>query len=233
MEFGPQIIFEIPIFGGIPITDTVVNTWIIMIALTIFAIVSTRVMKKVPTGKQNVVEALVEVINNLTSQTMGEDKKYFSSYIGALFLFITVSNVLGLVGLRPPTADVNTTFALAALTFLMIHFFGAKSKGVGGYLKGFMEPFPFMLPLNIISELATPVSLSFRLFGNIVGGLIIMALAYGGLLSVSEAVGLEFFPIFQAGIPVALHLYFDIFAGVLQSFIFIMLTMVFVSVAMD
>ncbi|SES83234.1 ATP synthase F0 subcomplex A subunit [Natronincola peptidivorans] len=233
MEFGPKVIFEIPILGGIPVTETVVNTWLIMLVLTVLAVIGGKAFKKVPTGRQNVVEVVVDAINKLTIQTMGEDKKTFASYMGALFLFLLCANLFGLLGLRPPTADVNTTFALAALTFCMIHFFGAKRKGVGGYLKGFLEPIPFLLPLNILSELATPISLSFRLFGNIVGGLIIMSLVYGGLIGLSSAVGLGSFPIFQAGIPIALHLYFDVFAGVLQTFIFVMLSMVFISIAMD
>ncbi|SDJ89406.1 F0F1 ATP synthase subunit A [Natronincola ferrireducens] len=233
MEFGPKVIFEIPILGGIPITETVVNTWIIMIALTVLAILGGKTFKKVPRGKQNVVEVLVDAINKLTIQTMGEDKKFFGSYMGTLMIFLLFANLLGLLGLRPPTADINTTFALALLTFIMIHSFGVKRKGAGTYLKGFLEPMPFLLPLNIIGELATPISLSFRLFGNIVGGLIIMSLLYGGLIGLSSMIGLGIFPIFQAGIPVVFHLYFDVFAGVLQSFIFVMLSMVFISIAMD
>lgn len=228
--FGPRIIFDL---WGIPVTETVVNTWIIMIGLVIFSLVVTKGFKKVPTGKQNVIEALVESINKLTVQTMGEDKKGFSSYMGTLFLLLLIANLFGLLGLRPPTADINTTFAFAAITFVMIHFFGAKRKGIGKYLKGFLEPIPFLLPLNIMGELATPISLSFRLFGNIVGGIIVISLLYGGLTSLSGALGLTNFPIFQAGVPVVFHMYFDLFAGVLQTFIFIMLSMVFVSLAMD
>ncbi len=114
----------------------------------------------------------------------------------------------------------------------MTHGFGIKSKGTGTYLKGFLEPFPALLPLNIIGELANPISLGFRLFGNIIGGLIIMNLLYGALAGLSGYLGIPL-PIFQAGIPAVLHIYFDLFAGLLQSFIFTMLTMVFVSMAMD
>jgi len=228
--FGPKVIFDL---WGIPVTETVVNTWIIMIILVVISLILTRGLKKVPRGKQNVAEALVESINNLTTQTMGEDKKAFSSYMGSLFLLLLFANLFGLIGLRPPTADINTTFAFAGLTFVMIHFFGARRKGIGKYLKGFLEPFPLLLPLNIMGELATPISLSFRLFGNIVGGIIVVSLLYGGLASLSAALGLANFPIFQAGIPVIFHMYFDLFAGVLQTFIFIMLSMVFISLAMD
>ncbi|ABR46576.1 ATP synthase F0, A subunit [Alkaliphilus metalliredigens QYMF] len=228
--FGPRIIFNI---GNIPISETVVMTWFVMAVLFAFAFVATRRFERVPSGLQNVTEAIVDEMNGLTAQTMGADKKGFAPYMGTLFLFLLVSNILGIFGLRPPTADVNVTFALALTTFAMIHFFGAKTKGLGTYLKGFLEPFAFMLPLNILSELSLPISLAFRLFGNIVGGFIIMALLYGGLASVSGMIGLESFPIFAAGIPVALHLYFDLFAGVLQTFIFVMLSMVFIAMAMD
>jgi F-type H+-transporting ATPase subunit a len=228
--FGPRVIFELP--GGIPVTETVTTTWIIMAVLTIFALIATRRFDKVPKGLQNVIELLVDMVYKLTAQTMGEDKKAFAPYIGTLMMYLICANLAGLFGFRPPTADVNTTMALALLTFFMIHFFGMKRKGVGTYLKGFLQPFPVMLPLNIIGELATPISLSFRLFGNIVGGLIIMNLLYGALGGLSTNLGITI-PVLQTGIPAVLHLYFDVFAGVLQSFIFAMLTMVFVSGAMD
>ena len=227
--FGARIIFEI---GGIPISETITNTWMIMIALVVFSWFATRNLQKVPKGIQNLVEAIVDGVYKLTEQTMGKDKMGFAPYIGTLMIYLVFANLSGLIGLRPPTADVNTTMGLALLTFVMIHFFGMKTKGIKNYLKGFLEPFWPMLPLNIVGELATPVSLSFRLFGNIVGGLIIMSLLYGGLASLSSSLGISI-PVFQAVIPAPLHLYFDVFAGVLQSFIFAMLTMVFVSIAMD
>ncbi|PKM70034.1 MAG: F0F1 ATP synthase subunit A, partial [Firmicutes bacterium HGW-Firmicutes-18] len=109
-----------------------------------------------------------------------------------------------------------------------------RKKGIGKYLKGFTEPLLPMLPLNIIGELATPISLGFRLFGNIIGGLIIMNLIYSALAALSSMLfGPAMIPVFQAGLPAVLHVYFDLFAGVLQSFIFTMLTMVYVSMAMD
>ena len=227
--FGPRIIFEI---GGIPITETVTNTWLIMIAVSIFFYFATKNLEKIPGKLQNSIEALVDAIYGLTKQSMGEDKVGFTPYMGTLLIYLTIANLLGLVGFRPPTADVNTTLSLAIMTFVMIHFFGMKSKGVGTYLKGFTEPFAALTPLNVIGELATPISLGFRLFGNIVGGLIIMSLLYGALAVLSAKIGLGI-PIFQTAVPAPFHIYFDLFAGVLQSFIFVMLSMVFVSMAMD
>jgi len=227
--FGPRIIFEI---GGIPITETVTNTWLIMIALIVFSYFATKNLDKIPGKLQNTIEALVDAIYGLTKQSMGDDKVGFAPYMGTLLIYLTIANLLGLVGFRPPTADVNTTLSLAMMTFVMIHGFGMKSKGVGTYLKGFTEPFAALTPLNIIGELATPISLGFRLFGNIVGGLIIMSLLYSALAALSAKIGIPI-PIFETGIPAPFHIYFDLFAGVLQSFIFVMLSMVFVSMAMD
>ncbi len=216
--FGPTHLFDL---FGIPISETVVSTWIIMAAIMIFVLVFVKNFEKIPKGMQNFIEILVEGINSLVAQTMGEENIKFAPYMGTLLIFIGLSNIAGLFALRPPTADVNTTLALAAMTFFMIHFFGLKKKG-GAYIKGFAEPFALMLPMNIIGELATPISLGFRLFGNVMGGLIIMSLLYQAL---------SFFAIIP--IPAVLHVYFDLFSGLLQSFIFTMLTMVFVAMAMD
>jgi F-type H+-transporting ATPase subunit a len=228
--YGPRVILELP--GGLLITETVTTTWIIMAFLIVLSIVVTRRLEKVPKGLQNVIELLVDGIYKITGQTMGQDKIGFAPYIGTLLIYIACANLSGLLGFRPPTADLNTTLALALMTFFMIHFFGMMKKGVGGYLKGFLAPIPVMLPINIVSELATPISLSFRLFGNIVGGVFIMGLVYQALGGLSSFIGINI-PIFQAGIPAFLHIYFDLFAGILQSFIFAMLTMVFVSGAME
>ena len=132
-----------------------------------------------------------------------------------VFVFVLVSNLSGLLGLRAPTADFCTTAAITLATFVMIHFMGIKT-GKGGYFKGYLEPVPVLLPINIISELATPISLSFRLFGNILGGMIIMAMVY------SLPRWLNF------GIPAVLHIYFDVFAGCIQTVIFVMLSMTFI-----
>ncbi len=240
--FGPRIVWDsgwkvpgLEFLGTFQITETVTVTWLIMIGLIIFSILSTKRLEKVPKRLQLVLEILVGAINNLTAQTMGEDKKNFAPYMGTLLIFLAIANLSGLIGLRPPTADVNTTIGLALMTFTMIHVNGVRKKGIGKYLKGFTEPLIPLLPLNIIGELATPISLGFRLFGNIIGGLIIMNLIYGALAGLTTMIfgPSALLPIFQAGLPAVLHVYFDLFAGVLQSFIFTMLTMVYVAMAMD
>lgn len=230
LEFGPRVAFHI---GDFPISETVTVTWFIMAALLIFSIVATRNLKKEAKGFQVIVETIVKGVNNLASQNMGEHNSYWAPYVGTLIIFLAISNLIGLVGLRPPTADLNTTMCLAILTFVLTQTFGIKSKGIGGYGKGFLQPMPFLLPLNIIGELANPISLGFRLFGNITAGVIIMSLLYGALGAATEALLGLTVPILQAGIPSVLHIYFDLFSGVLQSFIFTMLTMVFISGAME
>ena len=154
---------------------------------------------------------------------MGQKYKSFCNWFFGVFCFIVTSNYIGLLSFRSPTADLATTLALSLSTFTLIHFMGIKVNG-GAYFKGYIEPMPVLLPLNIIGEIATPISLSLRLFGNILGGTIIMglinsALSQGPILL--QVVG------FGAITPV-LHAYFDVFAGFLQTFIFVILSMTFI-----
>lgn len=228
--FGPRIV-DLPF--GIQVTETVTVTWWIMAGIILLAWLATRNLQMVPGKRQIVVETIVKLINNLTKQTMGEKNIKFAPYIGTLMIFLAVANLAGLLGLRPPTADINTTLALALITFFMIHSFGIRSKGIGKYVKGFFEPFFLLFPINMLGEMATPISLSFRLFGNIVGGLIIMSLLYGALGGFSSALLSLNIPVLAVGVPAVFHIYFDLFSGLLQSFIFTMLTMVYVSMAMD
>ena len=168
--FGPRIVFHI---GDIPVSETVTVTWFIMGLLLLFSLLATRNLRREPRGFQLIVEEIVKVINNLTKQNMGEHNIGFAPFVGTLLLFIGLSNIAGLFGFRPPTADLNTTMCLSITTFVLTQFFGLKNKGLVNYSKGFLQPMAFLLPLNIIGELANPVSLGFRLFGNIAAGVII------------------------------------------------------------
>ena len=223
--------------GGFKISTTVTTSWIIMAALIIASYFLTRNLKKVPTSKVQIfLEFAVTSLKNLVTTTMGDkavkqmpDMIY---YIGSLFLFFACSNLIGLLGFRSPTTDLDTTLAWAIITFCMIYYAGVKFHGLK-YFKGLLEPIPFLLPLNIIGEVAKPISLSFRPFGNILGGAVIMALLYQFLGWLSTLIPGVSIPIGQLVIPVPLHLYFDLFAGLLQAFIFIMLTMVFVGNAAE
>lgn len=221
--FGPRKAFEI---FGLEVSETITVTWFVMFLMILFCYFATRNMQKKPKGFQLIGEIFVKTINQLTKQNMGEKNAGFAPYIGTLILFLAIANLVGLIGLRPPTSDLNLTLCLSIITFILTQFFGLKSKGIGGYVKGFFEPMPFLFPLNVVGELANPVSLGFRIFGNVVAGVIIMSLIYGAL-------GSFLWGLFTIGIPVPLHVYFDLFSGLLQSFIFTMLTMVFISGAME
>lgn len=236
-EFGALVVWEFTIpFTDIvvPITNTITTTWFLILVIAITCFLVTKNFEKVPKKVQNVVELLVDTINNLTKSTMGEDKMQFAPYVGTLLIFLAIANIIGVIGMTPPTSDLNTTLAFAVITFFLIQINAIKSKGIGKRLKGFTEPVFIFAPMNILSEFTNPLSLAFRLFGNLAGGMIIMSLFYDLLASLSQMLfGPNAIPIFQLAIPLPFHAYFDIFAGVLQSFIFTMLTMVNVAMAMD
>ena len=229
MNYQASYILKI---GDFMISETVVVSWVIIACLGIASYLLTRNLKKEPTSKVQVfLEFAITSLNKLVKETMGERAiktlPFIIPYICSLFLFFLFSNIIGLVGLRSPTVDLDTTLAWATITVVMIYYTALKNKGMG-FFKGFIDPVPIFLPINIVGEIARPISLSFRPFGNIMGGTIIMSLVYQLLAFISKLIVDINIPFGQLIIPVPLHLYFDIFAGCLQAFIFIMLTMVFV-----
>lgn len=230
--FQPRYVLYI---GGFKISESIVVQWIIMLALIIAAFVLTRGLKKIPNTKRQVVaEIFVTTIRNLVKETMGvrfvDEVKWMTSYIGTILMFFLCSNLITLLAFHSPTVDLDTTVGWSLITFVMIYVMGIKYRGKA-YLKEFLEPTPLMLPLHIIGEISRPISLSFRPFGNILGGMIIMNLLYQLLEYISSFIPNLSIPIGQFLIPVPLHLYFDLFDGALQAFIFVMLTMVFVGCA--
>lgn len=208
------------------INSTLVNTCIIVILLSLLAIYIGNKVKKVdfkskPKGIVFFAELYVETIQNLTTSTMGEKNIGFAPYIGTLAIFLAVANLFGLVGFKPPTSDYNVTLALALMTFFLIHFNNLRFNGPVNYVKGYFQPMAFLFPINLLGELAVPVSLSFRLLGNILSGTIIMTLMYSAFGGMMVFIAPLITPVF--------HGYFDVFSGLLQTFIFVMLTMVFIS----
>lgn len=210
---GNEIIFS----------ETVISSIIIAIFLIIAAFVVNSKIKKAkieeaPSGFLNAVEILIETIDNMVYDNMGEKNKSFAPFIVTLITFIAACNLSGLFGLTPPTSDYSVTLTLGLIVFFIVQTTHIKSKGLGKYLKSFTEPYVLMTPINIISELANPISMSFRLFGNILSGTLITALLYGALGYFAPLVS-------------PIHLYFDVFVGILQAFVFSMLTMVFINSA--
>ena len=222
---------------GFRLSETVIVSWLIIAGLAIASYLLTRNLKKVPESKVQVfLEYAVLKLYNLVETTMGKELveriPNIVPYIGSLFLFFLCSNLVPLIGLRSPTVDLDTTLALSTITVILIYAVSIRFNG-GACFKDMVEPTPILLPINLVGEIARPISLSFRPFGNILGGSVIMALLYQFLGFVSTSLTGINIPFGQLIIPVPLHLYFDMFAGLLQAFIFIMLTMVFVSSATE
>ena len=223
MENELNISFYGYLFGleNLWFTETLRNIWIISGFMIAVALLIRFNMSKWdpnnPTGAQNVVETVIEIFHNYVRSVMGDRYAFFGNYFFTVFFLILLSNLAGLtVFMRNPTADITFTFAFSLSTFAIIHFSG-MFIGKGSYWKGFVTPSPIMLPLNVIGDLAPAISLSFRLFGNIVGGFIIITLLYNVA------------PVFlRVGLPVVIHGYFDLFSGALQAFIFLTLSMVFI-----
>ena len=202
------------------ITQTLISTWIIMavlIALAIVVRVKLKNFKENPKGFQNVIEYLVEMFDNFMHGVVGDKLMFLGSWFFTVFAFVWLSNICGLFFMRNPTADWATNFALALVTFFLIHIMGLKYRG-RKHLKTFIEPFPVFLPLNIIGELARPISLSFRIFGNVLSGMILLTLIY-------QPIFLRFL------IPVPLHAFFDLFSGSIQTYVFTILSLSFISAA--
>ena len=202
------------------ITTTHVCLLIVMITLIIFALCAKGTMKKakdVPSGFQNFIEMIVELLDGIVKGTMGKNATGFLNYIGTIFIFILFCNLSGLLGLRPPTADYGVTFPLGVLTFTLIFVNKLRYQKVSGFIKGLCNPWPFWAPINVIGDVAVPISLSLRLFANVLSGTVMMALVYGLLSKIAYAW------------PGALHVYFDMFSGAIQTYVFCMLTMTYIS----
>ena len=237
---GPRIWFEIPVGNiTIPITDTAVSSFIVMVLLCTLCVVLGRNLTKRPGKRQVIVEKVVSMLYNMVSETMGAHNMKFAPYIGALFASSVLGSLISTTGVfRSSTADLSTTATWAIMTTLIVWGSNIRENGFLGWLKGFTEPVVVMTPMNLISELASPVSMAFRHFGNIVGGSVLTTLLYHALAVASSFVlgwiPNAFFssiPIFQVGIPAVLSLYFDFFSGAIQALVFCMLSMVYIGTA--
>ena len=245
---GPMIILRITewfeAFGdmlGNPITQTTVSLLLVSILLLAVGLAVNRAVKKSdkkkPSGFLVIVEKLVGMLRNVVRDTMGEHNMHFVPYIGTLFLCSMIGTLVGMTQVfRSTTADLSVTMAWAIVTTGMVWYNNIKNFGFVAWLKGFTEPIAVMTPMNIVSEIASPVSMAFRHFGNVAGGSVLTALIYGSLAGLTNIVFgwlpdaiLAVFPsIFQIGIPAVLSLYFDLFSSFIQAFVFCLLTMVYV-----
>ncbi len=229
---GPKIIASFDVFGiTINLTESILLSWIIIAAVTGLLLWLTHDMKTRDISKRQVLaEWAVQTINNLVDDTMGKGCRRFAPYIGSLFTFSILGSLISLLGLRSVTADFSVVLTWALITFVWVQSTKIRTNGLWGYLKGYASPIIVMLPMNILSDVSLPVSMSIRHFGNVASGMIISSLIYFALSSITKAIGVAFMTI---GIPAVASLYFDLFSGFMQAFIFIMLTMVNVSNAAE
>ncbi|MDR0556389.1 MAG: F0F1 ATP synthase subunit A [Treponema sp.] len=216
--------------NGIAITETVIVSWVVMGMLIGLSFILTRNLKRIPKGAQALLETGVEFLNNFSKNQFGKFSTVFAPYVGTLFLFLLLANIMGvltpieafgfkpLFEVKPPTRDINVTASLACLTILLVIVCNIKAKGLFGWLKHFLHPIPFMAPFNILEYGTRVLSLALRLFGNILGGLILMHLIEG-LVPVAA--------------PMALSLYFDFFDGFIQAAIFTFLSVLYISEALQ
>lgn len=204
---------------GIEISETMLITWIVMLIL-IFAAVIIRIFviprfKAVPKGLQNILETLVEYCEKFSGTALGRRGGVFAAYVFTIALLIVSTSLTELFGFRPPATDINFTIALAVMSFVLINAFGFYYTGFVGRMKWFVKPKAFMLPINIVTHSVIPVSLAFRLFGNMFAGMVVMDLLYA-------------LPIYlKIGIPALLAIYFNLFHVGIQTYIFLILTLSF------
>jgi F-type H+-transporting ATPase subunit a len=215
---------------SIPISETVVTTWIVMAILIITAFLMTRRMKLVPKGSQIFLETFVGSINNFMKEQIGHHWKPFAPYLGTIGLFLGVANMISFISpvagfgfvplftFKPPTRDINVTAAMAIMTIVIVIVSSIVYKGFIPWLKTFIKPAPFMLPFNLIEYIIKPLSLCLRLFGNILGAFIIMELI--DIL----------IPLF---VPPVIGMYFDFFDGLIQAIVFTFLSTLYISEAVE
>jgi F-type H+-transporting ATPase subunit a len=217
---------------SIPITETVIISWVVMLIIIVASILLTRSLKEVPTGPQTILETGVEFLNNFANNQFGSYAKYLGPYIGSLFLFLLVANIIAVLSplplkafghvftppfeIHPPTKDINVTASLAVISITLVIVCGLTARGLGGWLKSFLHPLPVMLPFNIMDYGTRLISLALRLFGNILGGFVLMSMIERML---------------PLALPVVASLYFDFFDGIVQAGIFVFLTSLYISEA--
>ena len=282
---GAYIYFTIPIFGGINITQTTVSVFVVTALLMVAGILLGRNLTKRPGKLQVLTEKGVMMLHNMVCETMGKHNAHWTPYIGTIFLSSICGSLIGLTGfLRSSTADLSVPLVWAVMTSVIIWYHSIKQNGFLGWLKGFTEPVVVMTPMNIISEIAQPVAMAFRHFGNVAGGSIITMIIYTalalastalinliassvvlpvillalgvflmiratrkkkvagkifgivclvlgalGLLTALDLLGGVEIPILQLGIPAVLSVYFDLFSGFVQAFVFSLLSMVYIA----
>ena len=219
-ELNCETVFTIHIGNfNIPIAESTVITWVIMVILLVLCIFLTRGLKvKNVSKRQLVAESIVGWLEKCVIGMTGEEGKAFVPYLCSVLLYIGFANLIGLCGVKPPTKDLNVTAALAVMSIVLVQYAGIHKKGFKGWLKSFTQPMAIVTPINILELFIKPLSLCMRLFGNVLGAFVIMEL----LKSLIPVV-----------LPVPFSFYFDIFDGLIQAYVFVFLTSLYIKEAVE
>lgn len=222
---------EIPVFSfeigsfSVNIGQAILAQWGIMLILGIGAFLLTRNLKRKPNKKQVVLETLYTAVEGLVKNNMGDGYVSYIPYVGTLVVYLLMMNLSGLVGIKPPTQNLNVTLGLGISTFIIINATALKRNGILKYMKGLVQPYAIMLPINILERIMLPFSLALRLFGNMLAATLLVEMIYEALEHVTFLAGI--------GLPIIAHGYFDLFDGAIQMLVFTMLTIINIKITAE
>jgi len=205
--------------GNIGISESVAVTWVIMAAVLLVSILLTRNLKVENPGRgQLMLEYAVSWLQGIGKGILGEDGKEYAAYLNSVLIYLGIANLIGILGFKPPTKDLNVTAALALMSIVLVEAAGIRKKGAKGWLKSFAEPVAIVAPINVLELFIKPLSLCMRLFGNVLGAFVIMKLIE---------------KVLPIGLPVPFSAYFDLFDGLIQAYVFVFLTGLFIKEAIE
>lgn len=218
-ELEAATAFTIPIFGGIDVAESTVISWVIMAIIMILTLVLTRNMKVENPGKLQVgVEYVVESLQNIVRGIVGHEAERYVPYLATVLVFLGISNVFAVTGMKPPTKDLNVSAAVALMSIVLVQIASIRQNRIKGWLKGFTKPIAVVTPINIMELAIRPLSLCMRLFGNVLGAFVVMKLLE------------HLVPVI---LPAVFSLYFDFFDGLIQAYVFVFLTGLFIKEAIE
>ena len=218
-ELNCNVVFTIPLFGGIDVMESVVVTWIIMAIMMIASLILVHGLKvRNISKKQAALESGMSFIYDFFEGLLGKEGKAYIPYLITVVIYIGIANMIGLLGFKSPTKDLNVTVSLAVMSIVLVEVAGIRKKGVRGWIKSCAEPIAIIAPINVLELFIRPLSLCMRLFGNVLGAIVVMALIK------------HLLPLI---VPLPFSFYFDIFDGVIQAYVFVFLTSLYIKEAIE
>lgn len=218
-ELNCNVVFTIPLFGGIPVMESVVVTWMITGVLMLLTLIFVRNLKvRQISRKQAAIESGFSFLYRFFDDLLGKDGRPYIPYLITVAVYIGIANIIGLFGFKSPTKDLNVTATLAVMSIIVVETAGIRKKGVKGWIKSFAEPIPIVAPINVLELFIRPLSLCMRLFGNVLGAMVVMAL-------------IKY--LMPVVLPLPFSFYFDIFDGLIQAYVFVFLTSLYIKEAIE